>query len=312
LAKKPTQKTPARTKGSEKPAVASRAPAVKRPPVKLSGAKRLGAKESGAKQAGAKQAAAKQNVNRGPDRKAVGAKSAAASKSVAIKGVASKVAKPAKPAAEPAPVLAKKAAPAKAKAVAVLVKTPAANGSRPAAKKAVASMAPMRLAVAAAKAPASKPAAAKPATRPAPESAPNPPANGKPRKNPAGLNARELDHFRQLLLEKRREIVGDMSSMEREALSSGGPSNLSTLPVHMADMGTDSYEQEFTLGLVEKERTLLREINSALAKIQAGTYGICEGTGAPIGKPRLEAQPWAKYSIDHARRLERGAMGLRI
>ena len=100
-------------------------------------------------------------------------------------------------------------------------------------------------------------------------------------------------------------LVGDMSSMEREALRQGGGSNLSTLPIHMADMGTDNYEQEFTLGLVEKDRGLLREINAALAKIQNGTYGICEGTGKPIGKPRLEAQPWAKYSIEYARMLEK-------
>ena len=114
----------------------------------------------------------------------------------------------------------------------------------------------------------------------------------------------DLEHFRDLLLAKRREILGDMSSMEREALRSSGGSNLSTLPIHMADMGTDNYEQEFTLGLVEKDRQLLREINSALAKIQDGRYGICEGTGLPISKPRLEAQPWAKYSIEHARKLE--------
>ena len=131
------------------------------------------------------------------------------------------------------------------------------------------------------------------------------PTDGKPRKNEAGLNARELEHFRDLLLAKRRELVGDMSQMEREALRSSGNSNLSTLPIHMADMGTDNYEQEFTLGLVEKDRNLLREINAALAKIQNGTYGICEGTGKPISKPRLEAQPWARYSIEHARQLER-------
>src|SRR4029453_6720346 len=107
-------------------------------------------------------------------------------------------------------------------------------------------------------------------------------------------------------LDKRRELVGDMSQMEREALRSSGSSNLSTLPLHMADMGTDNYEQEFTLGLVEKDRNLLREINAALAKIQNGTYGICEGTGKPISKPRLEAQPWARYSIEYARQLERG------
>jgi DnaK suppressor protein len=55
---------------------------------------------------------------------------------------------------------------------------------------------------------------------------------------------------------------------------------------------------------MEKDRNLLREINAALGKIQDGSYGICEGTGLPISKPRLEAQPWAKYSIEHARKLE--------
>lgn len=130
--------------------------------------------------------------------------------------------------------------------------------------------------------------------------------NDKPRKNQSGLHSRELEHFRQLLLEKRREIVGDMSSMEREALRNSGGSNLSNLPIHMADMGTDNYEQEFTLGLVEKDRVLLREINTALAKIQDGSYGICEGTGKSINKLRLEAQPWTRYSIEYARQKERG------
>ena len=130
------------------------------------------------------------------------------------------------------------------------------------------------------------------------------PSNDKPRKNQAGFSSRELEHFRDLLLAKRREIVGDMSSMEREALRSSGGSNLSTLPIHMADMGTDNYEQEFTLGLVETERKLLREINQALAKIQNGSYGICEGTGKPITKARLEAQPWARYSIEYAKKME--------
>jgi RNA polymerase-binding protein DksA len=132
------------------------------------------------------------------------------------------------------------------------------------------------------------------------------PTNGKPRKNQAGLNAKDLEHFRDLLLQKRRELIGDMGQMEREALRSAGGSNLSNLPLHMADMGTDNYEQEFTLGLVEKDRNVVREINQALAKIMDGSYGICEGTGKPISKVRLEAQPWAKYSIEYARQMEKG------
>ena len=129
-------------------------------------------------------------------------------------------------------------------------------------------------------------------------------SNSKMQKNRAGFHAREIEHYRELLLQKRRELLGDVSSMEREALRDTGGS-LSNLPVHMADIGTDNYEQEFTLGLVEKDRQLMREINVALAKIQDGSYGICEGTGNPIGKPRLEVQPWARHSIEYARQIEK-------
>lgn len=131
-------------------------------------------------------------------------------------------------------------------------------------------------------------------------------ASEKPAKNQAGLKSKDLEFFKELLLAKRRELVGDVHSMEQEALRSTSGSNLSNLPIHMADMGTDNYEQEFTLGLVEKDRQLLREINVALDKIRNGTYGICEGTGQPINRVRLEAQPWARYSIEYARQLEKG------
>jgi RNA polymerase-binding protein DksA len=231
--------------------------------------------------------------------------------------------KPAKAAVVSA-VMAKAKAPARTVAVALPKASPKSNGSasprliqgRPAAVSAKAAPAKAVVAVKAAapfKAAAPVKASAKakfesrkpelPALppRPIPEAVPT---NGKPRKNQAGLSPRELEHFRDLLLEKRRELVGDMYSMESEALRSSG-SNLSNLPVHMADMGTDNYEQEFTLGLVEKDRGLLREINAALAKIQNGTYGICEGTNKPINKVRLEAQPWAKHSIEYARQMQR-------
>jgi DnaK suppressor protein len=132
---------------------------------------------------------------------------------------------------------------------------------------------------------------------------PPPPPRSKPGKNQAGFSPKELEVFRDALLQKRRELVGDMRSMESEALQRSGE-NLSNLPLHMADMGTDNYEQEFTLGLMEKDRQLLREINTALSKIMDGRFGICEGTGKPISKARLEVQPWAKYSIEYARKLE--------
>ena len=130
---------------------------------------------------------------------------------------------------------------------------------------------------------------------------------GKPVKNQAGLKAKELHTFRELLVAKRRELLGDVHSMEEEALRGNGDSNLSNLPIHMADMGTDNYEQEFTLHLVQKDRELLKEIHVALKKLDNGTYGICEGTGKPISKARLEAKPWARYSIEHARKLEKSS-----
>jgi RNA polymerase-binding transcription factor DksA len=158
--------------------------------------------------------------------------------------------------------------------------------------------------------PAARPAAPKASAPKQAEPAPNGSAvpvadNGKPRKPNSGYSARDLEYFRDLLLSKRRELIGDMSSMEREALRAASSSNLSNLPIHMADMGTDNYEQEFTLGLVQKDRDLLREINVALAKMQNGTFGLCEGSGEPINKERLEYQPWARFSVEHQRKLER-------
>jgi RNA polymerase-binding protein DksA len=177
------------------------------------------------------------------------------------------------------------------------------------AKKAAPSKA-VKAALPAAKARAAKPAKAK-ASSPARAGKASqvvetkPVIVGKPGgKNQAGLSAKDLQLFRELLLAKRRELLGDVNSMEDEALRNASGSNLSNLPLHMADMGTDNYEQEFTLGLVEKDRVLLREIHAALAKLQDGTYGLCEGTGKPISRVRLEAQPWTRYSIEYAKRME--------
>ena len=72
----------------------------------------------------------------------------------------------------------------------------------------------------------------------------------------------------------------------------------------MADIGSDNWEQEFTLDLLTAERDLVREIDGALERINNGTYGICLGTNKPINRSRLKAKPWAKYCIEYARELE--------
>jgi DnaK suppressor protein len=131
----------------------------------------------------------------------------------------------------------------------------------------------------------------------------------KPIKLKCPLSKKELAEYRAMLLQKRRTLLGDMDGMHAEAMrdsDEGASSDLSTMPVHMADMGTDNYEQEFTLGLLESERQLLRDIDEALQRIADGTYGVCLGTGKPINKSRLRAMPWAKYSIEYARMRERG------
>ena len=123
------------------------------------------------------------------------------------------------------------------------------------------------------------------------------------------LSSADLQHFRELLLQKRREILGNVSEIEGEALRKSrldASGDLSSMPIHMADLGTDNFDQEFSLELMDSERRLLVEIDDALNRITAGTYGICEGTGKPISKARLEAQPWARYSVEYAKMIEQG------
>ncbi|OHB60083.1 MAG: hypothetical protein A2167_08395 [Planctomycetes bacterium RBG_13_46_10] len=125
------------------------------------------------------------------------------------------------------------------------------------------------------------------------------------------LSSANIEHFKQLLLEKRREILTNVNEIEDETLKKSrldATGDLSSMPIHMADLGTDNYEQEFVLGLMDSERKLLNEIDDALQRIEDGTYGVCEGTGKLIRKARLEAQPWAKYCVEYAKMLERGTI----
>jgi RNA polymerase-binding transcription factor DksA len=118
------------------------------------------------------------------------------------------------------------------------------------------------------------------------------------------LGKKELEEYRALLHVKRRQLVGMLNGMEDEALRSSG-GNLSNMPVHMADMGSDVYEQDFTLGMAETDRHMVVEIDEALERIKSGTYGVCLMTCKPIPKGRLAAKPWAKYTVEAERIAER-------
>jgi DnaK suppressor protein len=124
-------------------------------------------------------------------------------------------------------------------------------------------------------------------------------------KSPFGK--KELEHFRQILLAKRRELIGDISTMETQALR-GQSGSLSNMPQHLAEQGSEAYDQSLSLDLAAADRKLIREIDDALTRIADGTYGICERSGKPIKQERLEELPWARYSIEAARELERQSM----
>ncbi|NLG43851.1 MAG: TraR/DksA family transcriptional regulator [Phycisphaerae bacterium] len=123
------------------------------------------------------------------------------------------------------------------------------------------------------------------------------------------MTKKDLEQFREMLLQKRAELVGDVHTLRQEALKGSRQEvagDLSSMPIHMADLGTDNYELEFTLGLIEGGRAVLQEIDEALERIERGTYGICQATGKPIGKARLRAKPWAKYSYEYVLAQETG------
>lgn len=137
-------------------------------------------------------------------------------------------------------------------------------------------------------------------------SAKAPPAGESNRMVRSPLTKEELKEFRKLLLAKRRELVGDMTGIEAEALGADRQESTGDISDHPADAGTDNFEQEFSLGLLESERNMLTEIDHALTRIDKATYGVCLGTGKPISKARLAARPWAPYSIEYARMVEKG------
>lgn len=125
----------------------------------------------------------------------------------------------------------------------------------------------------------------------------------------SGLTNKEILEFRDILLQRRAQLVGDVTTMRDEALSRNrqdAAGDLSNMPLHMADVGTDNYEQEFTLGLIESERQILHEIDEALIRIKNGAFGVCAATGQPIGRARLRATPWAKYCYEYVLAQERG------
>jgi len=125
-----------------------------------------------------------------------------------------------------------------------------------------------------------------------------------PRLKKSPLSKKQLQEFKDDLLARRTQIVNTLQSVESEALF-GGSGSLSHTPQHMADAGSDTYDQSLALDIAGHQRTSLRDIDAALQRIEDNTYGICEVFGTPIDLERLKSQPWTKYSIEGAREFER-------
>ena len=119
----------------------------------------------------------------------------------------------------------------------------------------------------------------------------------------------ELEFFRLALLSLKARLRGDLDQMTDEALRRNlvnGSGNLSNVPLHMADVGTENYDQEFTLELIENEQGTLELVNEALDRLQRGSFGACVECGGPISKPRLQAIPYTRHCIECARNVENG------
>lgn len=125
------------------------------------------------------------------------------------------------------------------------------------------------------------------------------------KRNNNGLTKEELETFKKLLLIKRLEILSTVMSIEDETLRKLR-TDLSNMPIHLADLGSENFEIENAIDLMDSEKRILTEIEDALDRIEDGTYGICQNDDLPIPKARLEAIPWARYCISCANLQEKG------
>ncbi len=117
----------------------------------------------------------------------------------------------------------------------------------------------------------------------------------------------DMKTYKERLLALRSRLRGDVDQMADAALKktrSEANGDLSSMPIHMADIGSDNFEQEFTLSLMETEEGTLELIETSLERIEDGTYGQCEECGVKIPKTRLNAIPYALLCVKCASRAE--------
>jgi RNA polymerase-binding transcription factor DksA len=212
---------------------------------------------------------------------------------------------------QPAKSAAKSKKPAPAKVV-KSAKKPAAKAAttktKPAAKPAAKAPAkPVAKAPArpAAKVPAKTNGSAKPATPVKPVVAHHDPANGRPVPKKVVMTP-FLIKQKERLLQLRDSMLDSMMGVAKDNLRQRAEgSEASAFGMHQADAGSDAYDRDFALSLLSQEQDALYEIEEALKRIDLGTYGICEMSGKPIAHPRLEALPFARYTVECQSQIEK-------
>jgi DnaK suppressor protein len=127
-----------------------------------------------------------------------------------------------------------------------------------------------------------------------------------------GMNHRErkLDPFvrqqKEKLLQLRDAMVDSMAGVAQDTLRSRAEgSEASAFGMHQADAGSDAYDRDFALSLLSQEQDALYEIDQALKRIDVGTYGKCEMSGKAIPRARLEAIPFARFTVECQSQLEK-------
>ncbi|MDR0705991.1 MAG: TraR/DksA family transcriptional regulator [Planctomycetaceae bacterium] len=117
------------------------------------------------------------------------------------------------------------------------------------------------------------------------------------------LTAAEIDSYKHKLLILRARLSGDVSTMTNAALNKNrleASGDLSVMPIHMADVGSDNFEQEQTLSFMQSESGILDQVDEALVRIKEGTYGTCDSCGGRIPKVRLNFLPYATLCVQCA------------
>jgi DnaK suppressor protein len=114
------------------------------------------------------------------------------------------------------------------------------------------------------------------------------------------VNKRELAQFRKTLLELRQKLADSVDHLQNDALKSGGEAadELSDVPAeHMAERGSDNFFRDLMIRILQNSDAELCDVNRALDRIDAGTYGLCEHCAGQISKKRLRALPFAHLCI---------------